>query len=329
MSGFIYITQEWVYNLFMRKGNLIDSPRKLLVVIFLEAVVAVLGCWLALRFLPTDKAISLNNAIVILFLFAAGITVIVYGNVRKNRNFYILGFAFWLIAVFEVIDKYEGFAVKISAFATLIMAFAAFVSIYVSIEENRRIRQDSIGRESRDRKERLVDEVAKWLRELEGNVLFKPREIASGAEDLMRRIGRDPKISPKTWLQMENIDRALGEVNALAKGIKEAEYYQKLTLELNEELSSLIEVIANNLKERRQLYVEGARYQPDYVVEATKIQLVKELVDNDDRPLEDLGLSEQDIIIVHFGRNANAIRKSILKAVEKAIDLKGSLIRVS
>ena len=307
----------------MGKGKLIDRLWKLLVLIILEAVVFGIGYWLAFRFFPTVEA--LYNAILILFVFAAGITVIVYGNATRNRNLYILGFAFLLLAVFLVIDKYEGFAVKISAFATLIMAFAAFMSI----DESRRIRQDSIERESRDRKERLVDEVAKWLRELEDNVLFKPREIVSGTEDLIRRIRRSPKIPVKDWLLMEEVDRSLGEMNALAKGIKEAEYYKKLTSQLNEELSSLIVVIANNLKERRQIHVEGVKYQPYYIAEAKKSELIIELIENDDRPLEGLGLSEQGIIIVRFGRNASAIRKSIIKAVDKAIELKASLIQVS
>ena len=309
--------------MFMGKGKLIDRLWKLLVLIILEAVVFGIGYWLAFRFFPTVEA--LYNAILILFVFAAGITVIVYGNATRNRNLYILGFAFLLLAVFLVIDKYEGFAVKISAFATLIMAFAAFMSI----DESRRIRQDSIERESRDRKERLVDEVAKWLRELEDNVLFKPREIVSGTEDLIRRIRRSPKIPVKDWLLMEEVDRSLGEMNALAKGIKEAEYYKKLTSQLNEELSSLIVVIANNLKERRQIHVEGVKYQPYYIAEAKKSELIIELIENDDRPLEGLGLSEQGIIIVRFGRNASAIRKSIIKAVDKAIELKASLIQVS
>lgn len=308
----------------MRKAKLIDKPWKLIVLIILEVVVFGLAYWLlAVRFFPANEAI--RNAIVILFIFAVGITIILYGNVTRNRYLNILGFAIFLFAVFVVIDRYAGFAVKISAFATLVLAFAAFAAV----DENRRNRQDSIERENRDRKERSIDEVAKWLRELEGNILYKPRAIASGTEDLIRRIGRGPKIPLKTWLQMEDIDHALGEMNALAEGIKEAEYYKKLTSQLNEELSSLIEVIANNLKERRQLHVEGARYQPDYSAEAKKSQLINELIKNDDRPLEGLGLSEEDIIIVRFGRNAGAIRKSILNAVDKAIEIKASFIQVS
>ena len=307
----------------MGKSKLINRPWKLLVVIFLEAVVCVLGDWLAIRFLPTNEA--LYNAILILFLVAGGITVIIYGNVTKNRNFYTLGFTFLLLAVFVVIDKYEGFAVKISAFATLIMAFAAFISI----EESRHIRQDTVERENRERRERLIDEVAKWLRELEGSIFAKYSEIASGAEDIIRNMRSNPKIPGETWVQLEAVDRALIEMGNLAGGVKEAEYYKKMTLKIDEGLSKLIGVIGNNMEERRQLHVEDARYIGELSWKAEKSKLINDLLEHDDKPLEGLGLSDKDISGVRLGRNAGAIRKSIRNALDRVIELKENLIQVS
>lgn len=305
----------------IRMGKLIDKPWKLIVLIILEIVVFGLAYWLlAVRFFPANEVI--RNAIVILFIFAVGITIILYGNVTRNRYLNILGFSIFLFAVFVVIDRFEGFAVKISAFAALVVAFAAFAAI----DENRRNRQDSIERENRDRKERLIDEVAKWLRELEGRIFPKVGAFYSGVEDKIIRI---PKISAETWLRARALDLALDEMHALAEGIKEAKYYQKLTSQLNEELSSLIEVIVNNLEQRRQLHGEAAGHQFDYREGVKASQLLKELIENYDRPLEGLGLSDQDIIGVRFGRNAGAIRKSILDAVDKTIEIKTSFIQAS
>lgn len=101
-----------------------------------------------------------------------------------------------------------------------------------------------------------------------------------------------------------------------------------LASKLNEEFSSLIEVIVNNLKQRRQLPIEEAESPPDYGEKDKASQLMKELIENDDRPLEGLSLSDQPIISVRLARNARAIRKSILNAVDKAIELKASLIQV-
>lgn len=213
----------------------------------------------------------------------------------------------------------------------ILTAFAALVAVIIaafSINESRRIRQDSFERESRDRKERLVNEVTEWLRELDGRIFTGPGAIASGTEDTLRRIRTSQKISIKTWLQLEEIDRALANLDAIREGIKEAEYYQKLTLKLNEELSSLIEVIANELKQRKQLVFEDAQYPSHYGEKDKESQLIKELIENDHRPLEGLGLSDRGTIIVRLGRNAGAIRKSILNAVDRAIELKASLIQV-
>jgi hypothetical protein len=307
----------------MRKGKLSNKLRQFIALIVVEAVVFGLGYWVVFRFFPANEAI--NNAIVTLFIFAVGITIIIYGNVTKNRNLNGLGFGIFLFAVFVVIDKYEGFAVKISAFATLAVAIAAFASI----EENRRVRKDSIERESRDRKERLIDEVAKWLRELEGSIFAKYAEIASGTEDIIRRMRSNPKIPQETWVQLRAIDRALVEMGSLAGGIKEAEYYQKLTLKLDEDLSRLIGVIANDMEQRRQLDIEDARYTDDLSWKAEKSQLINELLEHDDRPLEGLGLSAKDISGVRLGRNAGVIRKSIRNALDRVIELKASFIQVS
>lgn len=313
----------WQFIALMRKGKLSDKPPwKFIALIILEVCVFGLAYWIVARFFPANE--DIYNAIVILFIFAVGITIILRGNATRNRNLNTLGFLVFLVAVFVIIYRYEEFAVKISAFAVLLVAFAAFASI----QENRRIRQDSVERESRDRKERLVDEVAKWLRELEGHIFYMPHAITSETEDLIRRIRRSPKIPLRTWLILEDAERALGEMSKLREGIKEAEYYQKMTSKLNEDLSSLIEVIANNLKERRELHVEGAGYEPAYEREGEKSRLIRELIEND-RPLEGLGLSEWDIISVRFGRNAGAIRESIIKALDKAIELKASFIQVS
>ena len=314
------IGKLWKFIALMRKGKLIDRPWKLIALIILEVVVFGLAFWLTVRFFPTIEAV--HNAIVIVSILAVGITIIIYGNVTGNRKLNILGFAFFLFAIFVVIDRYEGFAVKISAFAALAVAFAAFAAI----DENRRIRQDSVERESRERKGRLIDEVAKWLRDLEGRIFPKLGAITSGIEDKL--IGM-PKIPIETWFRSRALDVALGEANALDEGIREAKYYQKLTSQLNEELSSLTEVIVNNLEQRRQIHTEAGRSRFDYSKKDEASQLVKELIENDDRPLEGLGLSGQDIITVRFGRNAGAIRKSILKAVDKAIELKTSFIQVS
>jgi hypothetical protein len=270
---------------------------------------------------PLDRAIMM-------VLVAAGIialTLFLVGSWKNKRMVRGVGIALYI-----------GFAVCLFIFWTdfreIITAFTAVAAVVIaafSINESRRIRQDSMEREKRDRKERLVDEVAKWLRELEGRMFPKVSAMASGTEDTLRRISTSPKIPVTTWLQMDTVDRVLGEMQALAEGIREGEYYQKLTSQLSEELSSSIGLIVNNLKQRRELHVEDARYPLDLKDENTASKSVKELIENDDKPLEGSGLDDKAIVAVRLGRNAHAIRKAVVNAADKVIELKTSLIQSS
>ncbi|MFH0768849.1 MAG: hypothetical protein V1932_04710 [Chloroflexota bacterium] len=144
----------------MRASKLIDKPWKLVVLIILEVAVFTSASWLTIHVLSANEAIL--NAIVILSIFAVGISIILYGNVARNRNLNTLGFALFLFAVFVIIDKYEGFAVRISAFAALLVAFAAFAAI----EENRRLRFEKRQQEECDRKERLLNEIIEWAEDI-------------------------------------------------------------------------------------------------------------------------------------------------------------------
>ena len=270
--------------------------------------------------------LDISTIIIVGVVALIGAILLAVGNRKNKRILRMVGIGVLMSAGVTLF-------VRSAELREILTAYAALVAVFIaafSIDESRRMRQDSIERESRDRKERLIDEVAKWLRELEGRIFPKLAPIMSGTEDTLRRISSSPEIPLKTWLQLDNIDRTLGEVLALAEGIKEAEYYQKLTSQLNEELSSLIEVIASNLEQRRQLHVEAAGLQLDYSEKdkASQLQLIDELIKNDDRPLEGLSLSDQTIITIRLARNAHAIRKSILNAVDRAIELKTSLIQV-
>jgi hypothetical protein len=154
------MSQKYIYNLPMRTGKLVDKPWKLVVLIILEVAVFAFAFWLTVHVFSANEDII--NAIVILAIFIVGISIILYGNVTRNRNINTLGFALFLFAVFVIIDKYEGFAVRISAFAALLVAFAAFAAI----EENRRLRFERRQQEDRDRKEHLLNEIIEWAEDM-------------------------------------------------------------------------------------------------------------------------------------------------------------------
>lgn len=271
-----------------------------------------------------------------ILLVAVGIiaiTLFVMGSWKNNRMLRTLG-----------ISLYVAFGVCLFIFWTdlreIITAFAAVAAVIIaaySINESRLMRKESMERESRDRKERLVNEVTNWLRKLEDEVLVRRHPVKSTFEDMLRT---GAKASLETWVQLDRIDVALNETSALSRSIREAEYYQKLTSRLDEGLSTFIGVVTSNLNQRRQLVFEDAKSphgeMTRKILDGTLRQeiekdfpLIRELIENDDRPLEGLGLANQHITVIHLGRNAKAIKQSILDALDRAIELKTSLIQVS
>jgi hypothetical protein len=304
------------------QGRLSSEPRKLVALIFLEACVFGLAYWIVGRFFPAAEVIY--DAILIIFIFAVGVTIMLRGNATRNRTLNTLGFLVFLVAVFVVIYRYEEFAVKISAFAALLVAFAAFASI----EESRRVRQDSVERESRDRRERLVDEVAKWLRGLEGNISAASDTLMTKISRIEDRLKGSPAIDFEHWLKVDEMDLAVVELDNIMEAMNEVEYYQKLTLQLDGELSKLIGVIRKKIKERGNLRSEHITYIRGHMKKAVEGKSVDESPQDDNRTLKRSSSSEEDIINKKLEKNALALWKSIQKAIEKVIEIKTSFIKV-
>jgi len=286
-----------------------------------------------------------NGQLDIITIVIAGVATIIgaimiavrnkVGDKKKKQMLVIVGTAFIASAGISLFINSVEVREILVAFAAVVAAIIAAISIY----QSRQMRQDSIDRESRDRKERLVNEVTEWLRDLESHIF--PKHVA-GTSELEDMLQRSPEISRETWFLLKDLDIASAKADSVFKGIKEAEYYQKLTSKLNEELSSSIGAITNNLEQRSQLLTESIKFPRDYSEiickihegtigeemekEFSLIQLITELIENDDRPLEGSGLTDKDIIGVRLGRNSGAISKSILNAVDRVIELKTSLI---
>lgn len=189
----------------MRKGKLINKLWKFIALIILEAGVWVLGSWLVVRFLPANEAIL--NAIGVLFIFAVGITVILYGNATGNRNLNLMGFTVFLFAIYFVIDRYEGFAEKISAFATVAVAFAAFAAT----DENRRMRLERQEQEQKARKELMLNEIHDWATKVLKNMLILSRPVANPADskgsilDCRNELTLSIAESIKVWAVCNNL----------------------------------------------------------------------------------------------------------------------------
>lgn len=225
-----------------------------------------------------------------------GIVLFVAGSAKLRPRLRHLGVGAVMVAGTFLFVASTPFREILTASAPLV----AIIIAVLSLTESRRLRQDSIERECRDRKQQLIDEVVEWLTELEGRIFPKPGPIASGTEDALRRIGRSRNIHPKVWLHLEDTEGILEEMHALYEGTKKAEYYRKLTSQLDPGLSSSMQAIIGKLTRRRQLHAEHT----------------------------ERGSAEQHKEASALAENAGAIRASVLEATDKAIELKVRLVQV-
>jgi len=268
-----------------------------------------------------------NGQLDIITIITVGVFVIIgailfaVGNRKNKRMLRIVGIGFCIGAgmyLFVVWAELRG----------ILTAFAAIVAVIIaafSIDESRRIRQENIERESRDRKERLIDEVAKWLRELEVSIYPDLGILKSPPREA---ITADSKSQVETLYHQYKTNIAIANADVLIASILKAQYYHRLASKLDEKLGGLIEVIVNNLEARLQLVREDMGSLRDYAKEKARSELIDELIDNADKPLEGLNLDKQADRTIRFGRNARAIRKAILDAVDRVIELKTSIIKV-
>ena len=137
-------------------GKLIDKLWKLIVLLILETVVGFATLWFII---PTPFGNETTyNGITIFWVSLMGFTIYLYGDVAKRPKFNTMGLAFLLFVVFLIIDRFEGYAVKISAFATLLVAFAAFVAI----EENKRLRTENRRLQVEERHMLAFEKIRNW-----------------------------------------------------------------------------------------------------------------------------------------------------------------------
>lgn len=236
----------------MRTSKLIDKLWKLIVLIILEAAVLTFALWLTIQYLPAKEAIS--NAITVLFIFVVAFTIILHGNITKNRICNTLGFVLLLIAVFVVIDKYEGFAVKISAFAALLVAFAAFAAY----DENRHLRLERQQQEERDRKERLLTIITTWgidiaKCEAESQIPVLPVPELLGVEAKSAKLTVE-HINAVTRVNLAMRYQTLDAKSEYIKGIA-----KKFDKNFGGNLLPLVQQTANKLAKNRELITKVIR----------------------------------------------------------------------
>ena len=226
-----------------------------------------------------------------------------------------------LIGIMYPISKFDNLPEVVVGWGTVMLASATFMLVRHGKDQ-----------ENRDRKDRLLNEIIQWLRGIEEHIFPSAGRIS---KEILEDITTKAKsgISIDTWQSLENLDRRLIQLNNLRSEVKEGSDIQKLAKRINGDLGSLIEILLDNIEQRKQLVLDSSK-TPNIIADVYTIrervdkesELINKLIEDVNEPLEGSGLSEEGLISVRFARNAGIIRKSILNAIDKAIELKMNLL---
>lgn len=196
----------------------------------------------------------------------------------------------------------------ILAGVTFLLACAAFGSIWQNHLINRR-----------ERKERLLNEIIEWGKDLEYSVLSS-HEI-SLTKELREDLDMARKGLVDVWLGQRDLERRLSVLNRLEREVKEGDrYVEKLAARLDEGLGVTVREVLNLMKTRVELLAN----EQEHDVEGIKrdAELLMQFMTDETKSLESTNLSESGRNTVLLMRNAGDIRKSVNKLIGEAIKIK-------
>lgn len=109
-----------------------------------------------------NEQLDIPTIVTAIVIAIIGLILFLVGRGLKKRFMYSLGIAFFLGSGVSLFVKSAEIREILTAAASV---FAVFIAA-ISINETRRIRSDSMDKENRDRKERLVNEIIDWATEV-------------------------------------------------------------------------------------------------------------------------------------------------------------------
>ena len=207
------------------------------------------------------------------------------------------------------------FATGILALATVALAGFTYWSI-----------RNANDKEDRDRKERYFNEIIGWLTGLEGRLFSTVRSMNSrdAIEEVNLRINAG--ISEEQWQNIAQDTQTSTELGLLDTEIVKGEYAQKLADKLDTHLGELITNVLVYLKSRRQLDIEWLYSTLECSpCNETDLKIQDDLIRNESKPLDGV-TNKFSLQVIKLGRLRNSVSKSVLEAINKAVDDKAALL---
>lgn len=105
---------------------------------------------------------NIVNAIIISVILLVSIGLLLWGIKRKHPQRMSIAGVLLLFGLFVLLDRFPQYASTFNAWATLLLALAAFIAVAVTIDLERRRRREEQVKDKREREEHLLKEIAEW-----------------------------------------------------------------------------------------------------------------------------------------------------------------------
>ncbi len=267
------------------------------------------------------KWLNLNTGIIVIGVI---VTLVFIGTI-------IVGIALWneplAKCLFPFLAISEVFPTKAIAlftagatFGTLFLALAMIYTLKTSRDK-----------ENNDRKERLLNEIINWVKNIHNDLFSKPsEEMFPRWEE--RIAGKGYKDLPaQDVLNMDSLELDVSAVSVIGRLTRDGNYMEVIAGGIDGELVSLMHVAIEQMNHRLQLISEGSKFRKrtapsaDEMLEYTKNwDSLNKLIKDKEASLN--GINEENQNLVKLARNAGEIKDSADEIVKKAIRLKLSLL---
>ena len=190
-----------------------------------------------------------------------------------------------------------------------------------ALAREERYHNDQRTRDALERKERLLNEVIQWLKNIEGDLYANTEMNLNGLLSLAR-LG----MSVDTLKSVKAAEYSGISLVNIMKVTQEGKYVHGVSTKLDETLGIMVERILSAIEEREKMTP-----LPSKTADLKSIKAEDPMIDDyltNDKSLEGLKVSEYGLMIIKLGRNAKSIKNLVLETLNRAIEIKWDLVKM-
>lgn len=205
--------------------------------------------------------------------------------------------------------------------STILLALATFWLVYATTK----IVDSNKEEEKRDRKERYLDEIIRWLKGIENNI-FPPPFTFFGKETLEYvNLAFNMGLPKESSQLFSSLLEKQNQLVILDREIRDGGYLQQLASKIFVELGPMIKIIVELLENRRQLF-SATTVVPEPIMTDEELELRLKAIKDPNISLDELQLNDIIKDTIRLERNAISIRDSVNSAIIESTQSKANLL---